>query len=203
MDRLKTLFQGFASVDVPPVAFVLIGDFSSKPVLLNGHDTEYYTGNHRLALCARLTAYGAIENFNALADILAAHPQLMSCSHFVIVPGPHDPYCTPDGAAPRPPLLPALLGRMRTVVTRLHLATNPCRLRYATQEIVVYRDPLVCHACDTTPSFDHPRPTRPFLCTNTWRVPLWRNPRCLRCQFVRARSSGTETTVCGCTRCRM
>lgn len=44
LDKLDTIFTGFAALKVPPVAFVLMGNFSSTPVLSEGDMIQKYKG---------------------------------------------------------------------------------------------------------------------------------------------------------------
>lgn len=66
----------------PPVAFIFMGNFSSTPYVYNGAEAVNYK-----------------ENFNALADILAAYPTLTSSSKFLFIPGPGDPCINGGGGA--------------------------------------------------------------------------------------------------------
>lgn len=58
----------------------------------------------------------------------------------MFVPGPGDP--GPGAVLPRPPLPEAVTKRLREVVPGAVFATNPCRLRYGSQELLLLRDDL-------------------------------------------------------------
>lgn len=66
-------------------------------------------------------------------------PTLAERSRFLIVPGPGD--VGPSAALPRPALPKSLAGGLLEVPT-VQLVSNPCRLRWFDQEIVLFRDDL-------------------------------------------------------------
>ena len=73
LSRLKKLFSGFS--EVPPVAFVLMGNFlSCTPP---GGEAGYVTALQ--------------DGFRQLGDILAQHKNLVEQSKIMLVPGPLDP----------------------------------------------------------------------------------------------------------------
>jgi DNA polymerase epsilon subunit 2 len=75
---------------------------------------------------------------DALAALLAEFPEVAAAAHFVLVPGPGDPGAAP--VLPRPALPAALCGALlRRADMRVTLASNPCRLRFFTQEVLVFR----------------------------------------------------------------
>ncbi|KAI8927186.1 DNA polymerase alpha/epsilon subunit B-domain-containing protein [Entophlyctis helioformis] len=123
LDKLRMLFQGFSDAIVP-LAFVLMGNFSSTPYIYNGVESKRYR-----------------EGFDNLADIIAEFPAVADQSHFVFVPGPHDPWA--PNILPRSAIPTTLTGKLMQKVRNVHLSTAPCRLKYCTQEIVVFRDDLV------------------------------------------------------------
>lgn len=63
--------------------------------------------------------------------------------HFVFVPGPTDPYDVSNLVAPRRPLPASLTKAMRDKLPKVTFATNPCRIMYKSQEIVIYREDLM------------------------------------------------------------
>ena len=81
------------------------------------------------------------ENFDALADLIAAYPLISRSTHFLFVPGPLD--ITMNTTLPRRPLLSTLVGRLKTKVPKAHFGTNPCRLKFFDQEIVIFREDLM------------------------------------------------------------
>ena len=108
-----------------PALIVLMGNFSSVPFGQVEGDRDR-----------------ARARFDALAAVLAGVPELAAAGTVVaLVPGPNDPGTC--GALPRPPI-PAyfaarLLGGPAAGLPRVVLTSNPCRVRYFTQEIVVAR----------------------------------------------------------------
>uniref|UniRef100_A0A8C1TSL6 DNA polymerase II subunit 2 n=1 Tax=Cyprinus carpio TaxID=7962 RepID=A0A8C1TSL6_CYPCA len=74
-------------------------------------------------------------------------------SHFVFVPGPEDP--GPGMVLPRPPLAEHITEEFRQRVPFSVFTTNPCRVQYCSQEMVVIREDLVnkmCRNCVRLPS---------------------------------------------------
>ncbi|KAJ3316962.1 DNA polymerase epsilon subunit 2 [Gonapodya sp. JEL0774] len=117
------MFSAYASPDFsPPIAFLLLGPFSSRPFLPASSHADAYR-----------------EGFNSLADLIAEYPRLRE-SKFVLVPGPGDPWDT--GVVPRAPLPSSFTGRMRQKVPGAIFGTNPCRIKYFTHELVLYREDL-------------------------------------------------------------
>ncbi|KAK9827395.1 hypothetical protein WJX81_006181 [Elliptochloris bilobata] len=122
LDALSRVLAGFEEMDEPPSVMLLMGNFQS-------------------AACAA-DAAAVKENFSALAATLSRFLRLLEHTRYVFVPGPGDP--GPGDVLPRPPLPAALTGAVRAAVPNAVFATNPCRLRHYTQEIVVFRDDLEC-----------------------------------------------------------
>ena len=61
--------------------------------------------------------------------------------NFVLVPGPGD--AGPGSMLPQPPLPRSLTADLRARIPGIVFASNPCRLRYCTQEIVIFRQDLL------------------------------------------------------------
>eukprot|EP00918_Siedleckia_nematoides_P029578 GHVU01063759.1.p1 GENE.GHVU01063759.1~~GHVU01063759.1.p1 ORF type:complete len:578 (-),score=39.09 GHVU01063759.1:62-1795(-) len=113
----------------PPPVWILCGNFSQKPFIFDGAMTLQYT-----AL------------FTNLASTLAKHPTITPHIHLVIVPGPNDPWSSTT--LPRPPLPLAIVKPLLATSSRIpkgnvHLASNPCRIRWMSQELVIYRENLM------------------------------------------------------------
>lgn len=127
LEKLCTLFAGYN--ECPPTAIVLMGPFvraTEQPALLRD----------RLAL---------------LAETLAGCEELRRQTDLVLVPAMDDP--TAVNVLPRPALPQALCADFVRRVPRAVLATNPCRLQYCTQQIVVCRADLVTKFCRNTIHF--------------------------------------------------
>ncbi|WFD00727.1 DNA-directed DNA polymerase [Malassezia yamatoensis] len=130
MSNLRAIFQGYQDADFLPYVIVMCGNFSSLPIEA---DSE------------RLDRYKA--GFNDLADIMAGFPRLLRETHWVFVPGPDDPATTPVLPRARIPA-PLIAGFQQKLPgefcrSRLHWASNPCRILYYSQEIVVFRDDIM------------------------------------------------------------
>jgi DNA polymerase epsilon subunit 2 len=78
------------------------------------------------------------ENFEALADLIASYPVITRGTHFIFVPGPLDK--TINSTLPRRPLLSSLVSRLKGKIPHVHFGTNPCRIKFFSQEIVVFRE---------------------------------------------------------------
>ncbi|BGP27219.1 DNA-directed DNA polymerase epsilon, subunit B [Rhodotorula toruloides] len=107
-----------------PKLFVLCGNFRSRPWLFDGEAMRDYT-----------------ELFAGLAKLLTSFENLLAFSHFLLIPGPTDPWSS--AALPRPPIPEPLAKALIARVPNLTLGSNPCRIRWFSQEIVVFRDDLM------------------------------------------------------------
>ncbi|XP_068874790.1 DNA polymerase epsilon subunit 2 isoform X2 [Aphelocoma coerulescens] len=132
LEKLHTMFSGYSSA--PPTCFFFCGNFSSAP----------YGKNQIQSLKGSL---------KALADIICEYPSIHKSSRFVFVPGPEDP--GPGSILPRPPLAECITQEFRQLVPFSVFTTNPCRIQYCTQEIIIFREDLVnkmCRNCVHFPS---------------------------------------------------
>ncbi|XP_030338902.1 DNA polymerase epsilon subunit 2 isoform X2 [Strigops habroptila] len=132
LEKLHTMFSGYSAA--PPTCFFFCGNFSSAP----------YGKNQIRSLKGSL---------KALADIICEYPSIHKSSRFVFVPGPEDP--GPGSILPRPPLAENITQEFRQLVPFSVFTTNPCRIQYCTQEIIIFREDLVnkmCRNCVRFPS---------------------------------------------------
>uniref|UniRef100_A0A8C1TST2 DNA polymerase epsilon subunit n=1 Tax=Cyprinus carpio TaxID=7962 RepID=A0A8C1TST2_CYPCA len=132
LEKIQTMFSGYSAM--PPTCFIFCGNFSSAPY-----------GRHQLRTLK--------ESFKALADLICEYPSIHNSSHFVFVPGPEDP--GPGMVLPRPPLAEHITEEFRQRVPFSVFTTNPCRVQYCSQEMVVIREDLVnkmCRNCVRLPS---------------------------------------------------
>ncbi|KAG8561457.1 hypothetical protein GDO81_015356 [Engystomops pustulosus] len=93
------------------------------------------------------------DSLKNLADVICEYPSIHKSSRFVFVPGPEDP--GPGFILPRPPIAEHITADFRQRVPFSIFTTNPCRIQYCTQEIVVFREDLVnkmCRNCVRFPS---------------------------------------------------
>ncbi|GAA5968677.1 hypothetical protein JCM11641_007722 [Rhodosporidiobolus odoratus] len=123
LDALRDVLGVYNDMDEKsiPKLFVLCGNFRSRPWLFDGEAMREYT-----------------ELFTTLANLLTSFPALLASSHFLLIPGPTDPWSS--AALPRPALPEALVKALLAKIPNLTLGSNPCRIRWFSQEIVVFRD---------------------------------------------------------------
>ncbi|XP_062501135.1 DNA polymerase epsilon subunit 2-like [Corticium candelabrum] len=139
MDKLRVLFSGYA--DMLPTAFVFCGHFCSAP----------YGPEH---------ARTVKKCFRELADLVCEFESLAENCRFVFVPGPLDP--GPGNILPRPPIPDILTEDIRGRLPLAVFASNPCRIQFCTQEIVVFREDItnkMCRNCVRFPSDKETIPT--------------------------------------------
>jgi DNA polymerase epsilon subunit 2 len=120
---LRVLFSGYASIPTPPLLFVLMGNFTSRPLSI---------GADAVAVMSGL--------FGKLGDIICDYPELVERSQFVILPGPQD--LTAGSALPRP-RIPAVFVRDLQARINVTFTSSVARIRYYTQEIVISRHDLL------------------------------------------------------------
>ncbi|KAK5583019.1 hypothetical protein RB653_004609 [Dictyostelium firmibasis] len=121
MERLDYLFGGYK--DCPPFAMILMGNFTEHP-LING--TQYQLKKH----------------FNDLATIIQKYPNIHQFTQFIFVPGPTDPTGSLLNILPKFPISNVFIKEFQSVIQKSIFTTNPCRIRYCSQEIIVFRDDL-------------------------------------------------------------
>ncbi|XP_064544499.1 DNA polymerase epsilon subunit 2 [Drosophila montana] len=127
MDKLRQLFVGYDSC--PPQAIVLMGPFTAS------------TRNH----------HELRQHLDALGALAAGCEQLKKQTDLILVPSAEDP--TAPNILPRAPLPECLAAGLLKAWPRTQLATNPCRLQYCTQQIVVCRLDLMAKFCRNTLHF--------------------------------------------------
>ena len=127
LEKLKKLFMGFD--DSPPIAIVLMGPFQK---------------NKEAASVLR-------SRFAHLGEIIDSTFSLKNETDIVLVPDIEDP--TSANILPRPPLPTSVVQDLMRKSKRVVLATNPCRLQYCTQQIVVCRMDLLRKLCRNTIKF--------------------------------------------------
>lgn len=82
-------------------------------------------------------------HFSAFADLLLSYPRCARDMHFVFVPGPTDPYDVTNTLLPRRGLPTALVKDVKSKLPKVSFPSNPCRIIYKSQEIVVFREDLM------------------------------------------------------------
>ncbi|UZJ52846.1 hypothetical protein CBS101457_002166 [Exobasidium rhododendri] len=133
--NFRAMLQGYVDANFIPYAFVLCGSFiSSKKVTSTTLIQQYQNG------------------FSALGDLLVQFPSVLKKSHFIFVPSSEDPFSTSILPRKRLPksITESLVQRVlrgtggnRQMVEKFQFVSNPCRLIYFGQEIVVFRDDLM------------------------------------------------------------
>lgn len=123
-----------------PKVIVLCGNFISRSISHGvGRDIQLYQGLRLYSLCSILCILPFfLENFEALADLIVSYPLITRSTHFVFVPGPLD--ITVNGILPRQHLLSSFVARLKVKVPKVHFASNPCRIKFFDQEIVIFRE---------------------------------------------------------------
>ncbi|KAK7056112.1 DNA polymerase alpha/epsilon subunit B-domain-containing protein [Favolaschia claudopus] len=125
LPALQKMFENCVENRFVRKLIVLCGNLTSKSISHGqGRDVQCYQ-----------------ENFDALADLIASYPMITRSTHFVFVPGPLD--VAVNSILPRRPLLSSFVGRLKTRVLKVHFATNPCRIKFFDQRIVVLREDLM------------------------------------------------------------
>ena len=124
LEKLEKVFAGYA--EQPPTCFVLMGNFLSTPY---GNDETNILKNH----------------LKTLADIISEHEELLEKSTFVFVPGPTDPGFT--NIFPRPPMPKLLTEEFLKKIPTAKFVSNPCRIQFCTQELVIFREDIVSKMC--------------------------------------------------------
>ncbi|CAK1547746.1 unnamed protein product [Leptosia nina] len=125
ISKLKTLFAGYE--EFPPIAIVFMGEFLSCP----------YGYEHSTQLNAALIT---------LADMIMPFTKLREACKFIFVPGRSDPAAA--NILPRPAIPNTITKEIRDKLgDSVIFTTNPCRIQYCTQEIVVLRQDLVTKMC--------------------------------------------------------
>lgn len=119
LQQLEGLLAGYETSELSELPlFCLMGNFSSQPHLLK-------------------------QSLDDLGHLIASRfPRLAADAHFCLVPGPLD-HQHPTGLGPVILPMPSLQSSLGTTsawnrVQHVHWASNPCRLQWKGQEIVVF-----------------------------------------------------------------
>ncbi|KAG8087436.1 hypothetical protein GUJ93_ZPchr0010g8049 [Zizania palustris] len=124
MEKLGVVLDGYDSVEVVPSLFVLMGNFCSRPCNLAFNSFE------ELRL-----------QFGKLGEMIAARSRLKEHSRFLFIPGPDD--AGPSRALPRCALPKYLTEELQKHIPNAIFVSNPCRVKFYTQEIVFFRQDLL------------------------------------------------------------
>jgi DNA polymerase epsilon subunit 2 len=133
--NFQAMLQGYVDANFIPFAFVLCGSFISSSKVTSTNIIQQYQ-----------------QGFSALGDLLVQFPTILKASHFIFVPSSEDPFSTSSLPRKRIPksitdkLVQRILrgtGGSMQMVEKLQFVSNPCRLVYFGQEIVIFRDDLM------------------------------------------------------------
>jgi len=148
---LQKIFDNCIENNFIPKVIVFCGNFTSSGIAQgNSRDIQKYQGKwfppppyvpSPQSLILPFCFVFLPEGFDSLADLIASYTLITRRTHFVFVPGPLD--LTVNSVLPRKPLLASFTARLRSKIPNVHLASNPCRLKFFGQEIVVYRDDVM------------------------------------------------------------
>lgn len=124
VENLTKVFQGFEQTQCQSLLFILIGDFCNKSF-------SAIEGRENIS-----------NNFNIiLADLICSFPFLKDHAKFLIVPGSEDAGVCAN-ILPRRAIPEIFRSELQRKVKHITFASNPCRLRFYTQEIVIFRENL-------------------------------------------------------------
>eukprot|EP00878_Enallax_costatus_P001045 GHUV01001180.1.p1 GENE.GHUV01001180.1~~GHUV01001180.1.p1 ORF type:complete len:395 (+),score=91.74 GHUV01001180.1:179-1186(+) len=124
-ESLHTLLSGFQDADMIPAVIVMMGNFSARATS-NTPDADYV---------------GLKEGFRQLARLIDTYSRIKEGSTFVFVPGPNDPGL--GQVLPQPRLPTYFTSELQAVLPNAVFASNPCRIKYYTKEIVIFRYDLL------------------------------------------------------------
>nr|CAB3265005.1 DNA polymerase epsilon subunit 2 [Phallusia mammillata] len=124
LHKLETLFIGYQ--ENPPTCIVLCGTFCSKPYGLS-HSSDVKAG------------------LNNLARMILRFPHIHRQTKFVFVPSSSDVGF--GKILPRPALPSIVTEDFVRKVPNAIFTSNPCRIQYCTQEIVIFREDIVKKMC--------------------------------------------------------
>ncbi|KAL0949449.1 hypothetical protein HGRIS_009504 [Hohenbuehelia grisea] len=122
---LRKMFDHCIENDFFPTMIVMCGNFTSRSI---SHGSSLDIQRYQ-------------DNFDSLADLISEYPRFSRYVHFVFVPGPLD--ITVNSILPRRSLLSSFTARLKSKLTHAHFPSNPCRIKFFHQEIVIFREDLM------------------------------------------------------------
>lgn len=145
LQQLESLFATYENFAIPRIpCFVIMGNFCSPTSHQPQQQNQQYSQNS----VGQGRTVSAIEE---LVTLITKFPRLAQYAHFCIVPGPND-YgvlgCSHLHVLPLPPLDKVMKSSISSIsgsknVAHLNYGSNPCRIRFSGQEIVVFRYDLL------------------------------------------------------------
>ncbi|PHT87834.1 hypothetical protein T459_09940 [Capsicum annuum] len=118
LGNLETILDGYENVEVVPSLFVFMGNFCSQPFNLSFK-----------------------VQFGKLGQMIASHQRVKEHSRFLFIPGPDD--VGPSTALPRCSLPKYVSEELQKYVPNAIFSSNPCRIKFYTQEIVLFRQDML------------------------------------------------------------
>lgn len=125
---IRSMLSSYETLNIGelPLGIVMMGNFISHAHHANGFSPQYK------------------EYWDNLAAILEEYPKLCANSQFVFVVGANDPWSIGGiSVLPRKPIPKSFVNRISRVCKDVIYASNPSRLSYFTQEIVLCRDDMI------------------------------------------------------------
>jgi len=118
------VLEGFEQVQSANTMFILIGNFSTKSInAVGGRDVT-------------------VNAFKTLSDTIASYPFLANNARFLVVPGSQDAGVC-GHILPRRAIPEYFMEESRKKIKHLTFTSNPSRLRFYTQEVVIFREDLL------------------------------------------------------------
>lgn len=130
-DGLKATFEKLNQD--PPIAIIFNGSFVSVPV-------------HPALTSKNISATVSYKsNFDSLSTLLSNYENLINETHMIFIPGPNDPWTSMVSLGttsqwPQRRIPPSFTNKMNRICKNIHWGSNPLRIAYLSQEIVVARD---------------------------------------------------------------
>lgn len=119
LEMLTVIFQGFEAAS-PPTAYILMGNFCSASFVPTAEGVRNYR-----------------EGFERLKFIMRSlEEHVRRGTRFIFVPGPKDPGAQ---TLPRAGLPDYLTSDLAVDIPGVVMATNPCRIRHFSRELVFFR----------------------------------------------------------------
>ncbi|KAI0702873.1 epsilon DNA polymerase [Cytidiella melzeri] len=125
MNGLAKMFDNCVENNFIPKVIVLCGNFSCRGIAQGAaRDIRRYQ-----------------DGFDDLAELIAKYPVITRTTHFVLVPGPAD--ITGNAVLPRRPIMSSFTQKLKSRIPNIHFGTNPCRIKFCDQEMVIFREDLM------------------------------------------------------------
>ncbi|XP_021725806.1 DNA polymerase epsilon subunit B-like [Chenopodium quinoa] len=124
MVKLKEVLEGYEAVEVVPSLFIFMGSFCSSPCNLSFH------------------SFASLRSqFGKLGKMIAEYPRILEQSRFLFIPSIDD--AGPSSVLPRCALPKYLTEELQKEIPNALFMSNPCRIKYYSQEIVIFRRDLL------------------------------------------------------------